>query len=255
MLDTEGAGRFLDQCFDLWIRPELKRRGLGPDAETTLRRVLVLLGENQRAPVVRLDDEVVAVAKMKLRDGVTPRLGDPVFETDIEGIEAARPADGSDQDRAYVLLLRMNGAWHTVFDFRYNRETTHEHLRVADEFITSADVNLQGARLRPFADLLFSAAELLAKCDGMLIASTLGTHRSLHIAINRRGLIAANEGDEFRRAFNRLGDLRNAGRYLKGRFALEAGEAADLLAQVRAVRELVAQRATPRPIAPSRPPA
>jgi hypothetical protein len=95
MLDQKGVNRFLEQCFELWINPELeKRKQSGQITESfILNSAEVVMFGDGKPLVVRLNEEVssifqVSIPKERIQD-LGP--GDLVSADEVQVLDIKPP--------------------------------------------------------------------------------------------------------------------------------------------------------------------
>jgi hypothetical protein len=115
---------------------------------------------------VRLNEEVISVARMKMLTDV--RAGDPVSFGDIEGVNELLLTD-ADPDAAHLTMAGFADGWTLAFDFRYNATTARRVMEIAGEFLATAEEAQSAGRLRPAVDSLYSAVELMATAELLLM--------------------------------------------------------------------------------------
>jgi uncharacterized protein (UPF0332 family) len=226
------------QVMDLWVTPEVERRqaaGAIPKP-FNLHAAQVIFYADGRPHEIRLNEEVRAIGKVKLKQGVAKQEGDPIYSNEIEGYEAFRLPDDEDPNCGHITLHRFADQWSLAFDLIYNKGISSEHLAAAEEFLKSAEAALERGHYRVVVDNLFSASELAAKA--VLLTTPLpgeGTkmgHGRIHSRFNlqaRLGNVSAGHRD----AFNQLSHLRSSARYLSRPLTISEVEVTELLAAVR----------------------
>ena len=220
---------FVQQMVSLWINPEIERRkmtNLLPEGFTYYAAQVIM---NHDAPTqVRFNEEVHALVKGKY-EGPSTR-GDKI---DLDQFEDIKEIDltEADANAGHITILAHRGQWIIRFDFRYNAARSRQHLAAAREFIDAAASSLERGHLRPLADNLFSAVELLAK-------ATLLLHDHDMLITKKHGMVQAkynlwgklgNTDSRYTKLLNRLADLRSSSRYLNKELNLTPNEATDML--------------------------
>lgn len=251
--DPEFGKDLLNQVMELWVGPEIDRRkaeGRLPD-DFVLWAAQVLMDVGGSGPVVRLNDEVRAVAQVKTNRPVG--RGELVRSTDVDKIVSIGLTD-EDPDSAHVTLWLIGGSWRIAFDFRYNATRVAEHIERAEEFFAAAQANLEAGRLNACADSMFSAAELAAKAmllavpdEKYLRSKNHGTVRSDFNRFSRDGWWRK----EHAALLNRLGELRVPSRYPGKASPMTAEEASELLARLETLIDRARLAASPRTQMPS----
>ena len=110
------------------------------------------------------------------------------------------------------------------------------HVDVASEFLATAQDALRDGRTRVFADTLFSATELVAKADLLLLPLPGFTKKLTHRRIESKVHLLSVSGrvpEGFKDAFNELGKLRRDTRYLDSPYSISDESAKRLLRTVQ----------------------
>lgn len=204
-----------------------------------LRAAQIVFYPDGKNPTVRINSEVKAVAKMKLKAGIEKNFGDPVFSNELDGLEELTLSNKDSPDCGHVTLLKLNGTWMMAFDFIYNKALAKKTIETAKEFIEAAEFSFSRHHWSAFADNLFSAAELLAKAT--LLATwpdpkfrEKTTHSAIHSRYNRfahLGNINPTHAD----TFNKLSIMRYPARYSKEEFALSENEGQSLIQGIQSM--------------------
>jgi len=231
--ELEGSERTFADLMKLWVTPEIKRRqdaGLLPKP-VPLRAAQVILYPDERPVTVRLNEEVRAVAKMRVPEGVTKQPGDPVFEHELTKLEEIKLTDDDDPNCAHVTMLLLNGHWVIAFDFRRNKLVSREHQLLARDFHKAAAWAAENKIWSVFVDTLFSSAELAAKAWLLLLADAKFARKPTHDAIRMKyqtfGQLNVEPG--FIDTLNKLSGWRNGYRYLRQTLTVDENELAAML--------------------------
>jgi len=215
------GGHFLEQVLNIFVIPEVQRRA----AEGTvtipvmLNKVQVLLYLDGRPSVVRLNDEVSAVAEI-VYVGQRPLVnGAPIYEADVAGVNWVRPGPDIDPNCGHIFLLRIGTSYHCAFDFVYNKSHAIQIIAKAEQFLRAARTASENGDLSVAVDTLFSAAELTAKA--LLITNPFGSpllEKATHGGIRSKFGLWAKWGNveaDHRDTFNTLARMRDAARYTR----------------------------------------
>ena len=228
--------RALAHLLDVFINPEIKRRQDGGQLPRTfkLRAAQIVFYSDGRKPDIRIDEEVKALAKVKLKEGVVKNAGDPILASELDGVQEIQLADSDDPDSGHATIVCVGETVFLAFDFVYNKALAAKHIKTGDEFLRAAEQSKAQGHLAAFADNLFSTAELYARAILLNVAPTQdfrekGSHKAIHARFNRFASLG-NIDPRQRAAFNSLTRLRGPARYLKGGFSITPAEA-DLLLQ------------------------
>jgi uncharacterized protein (UPF0332 family) len=238
--------RTFDHAMQLWFRPEIERRqaaGLAP-IPYELKAAQVLMYTDGRPLDIRLNEEVTVIGDAKLRKGITRKIGEPIYLSEIDGIENWRLPEWEDPNCGHLTVARVGPDWYMAFDFRYNKELARAHLQTATEFLGTAEFALESDRLRACADNLFSAAELGAKAYVMTSPEPGTTSSRKHAFVHSRFNLMARHGNvdsDQVRAFNELSEQRRAARYLQAAFAASPDQLRAWYTSVKGILESVSE--------------
>jgi uncharacterized protein (UPF0332 family) len=244
-LPQEAMERTLKYFLDTWISPEVQRRGESkqlPDG-FVVNMAQIIFDFGSIHPVIRLNDEVKAVVKVKkYRREMRP--GEAIYASDIEEIGDILLTD-NDPNSAHVTIIFMPDGAVCSFNFNYNATMVAETLGAASKFISGAEDSLKKKHLRPFVESLWSAMELLAKAsllwapDQSLLTNK--SHSHIHQKINlsgKRGLV----DEKWVKVHNKLENLRGPARYLAKPFVLTETTAGEMLGHAKDFYEFVKSR-------------
>jgi len=226
---------------DIFITPEVMRRqAIGElPHPVDLRAAQIIFYPDGKKPTVRINSEVKAVGKMKLKPGIEKDYGDKVYANELEGLEELTLTDEDDPDCGHVTILRLNGTWLMAFDFIYNKSLAKKTIETAKEFIEAAEFSSSQQNWSAFADNLFSAAELLAKATLLATWSDpkfreKTNHSAIHSRYNRFAHLG-NINPLHASTFNKLSKMRYPARYPKEEFSLLESEGQSLLNGVKSM--------------------
>lgn len=232
--EDEFAQRVFTQFMDIFITPEVSRRQEEGKLEKPLdlRAAQIIFFPDDRKPQVRINSEVRAIAKAKYKPGITKKVGEPLYEHELEGLEEIKLTDEDDPNCGHATLMRIAGEWVIAFDFRRNKALSKRHIDKAEEFYVSSEFCLGQKKWSPFVDNLFSAAELAAKSILLSMADpnfrNKASHRAIHSKYNQFARLG-NVEPVYRDTFNKLSRLRYPARYLKGPVSITESEARKIL--------------------------
>lgn len=257
MTDANGdadeglSASIFQQMIDIWVRPEIaRRRAAGTLGDGFVLTAAQLICSADGAPnVVRLNGEVQALAFIRLKPGVTKRPGEDVFLHESDGIGEIKLPETEDPNCGHATLVRFGDGWHVSFDFRYNRGRAVALLARARQFLTAATLASEAEAWSVLAYNLFTAMELAAKAELLVMANMDLLQSKTHAPIRSRLNHSAKLGNvdlAHASTFNELADLRHAAAYSFEPFHLPDGRASALLASVTEFIEVVAVRAGPR---------
>lgn len=155
--------KFLKNLMDLFVWPEVARRQAAGQLPTPfgLERFQILMWADEgRKPQVFLNKEVEIVAHVKLTtpDSIAADGSFPLAA--IERVNGITPVN--EPNAAHATFFQLNGSYHLVCDFTYNRARATDHLKRAEEFLAGAQSEIDARRLSTCVELLWSCAELAA---------------------------------------------------------------------------------------------
>ena len=232
---------------ELWITPEVVRRQAAGSIPKPydLKAAQVIFHTDGRPNEIRLNQEVRAIGKIKFKDGVLKKKGDPIFAHEVDSYESFTLPDNEDPDCGHMTLMRLGDQWSLAFDFFYNRGIANDHLEAADQFITSAKNALKVSHMRVLVDNCFSAAELAAKALLLTTPSSDKDKKMSHGRIHARYNFEAKLGNvdaSHKDTFNRLKVLRSSARYLNGTLTIDKEEGRELIKSVEDAIEFAKTR-------------
>lgn len=208
-----GYERTLHDMFDFYINPEIARRQAAGTAQTPMGLVYAQVLFKKEGTEVRLNSEVKGAMKLILPSGKAMEPGQPIYLSDIEGIERYE-LPPEDRDHGHFTAILRGENWLLLFDFRRNQGTARQLVAKARDYLASARLAQGAALWGPFCDNLFSAAELLAKAQLIVhvLDSSSKSHGQIHSKLNSWGRMG-NVRTDFVSLFNRLSAQRAEARY------------------------------------------
>jgi uncharacterized protein (UPF0332 family) len=226
------------QLMDIFITPEVKRRQDAGELPKPLNLIAaqIMFYPDGRKSKVRINSEVRALGKVKLKPEISKKVGEPIYEHEIEGLGAINLPEEDDPDCGHATLLRIGNSWTMAFDFRYNKALSKKHIEAAQQFYDSAQFSFEQKNWSPFIDNLFSASELLAKAILLSIPDPKFRKKATHQAIQLRYNRFADLGNvkvEYKKTLNKLSGLRDKARYLKEDFSITEEQAKTYLDTIR----------------------
>lgn len=175
---NEGYGRTINQFFDLWIKPDFKKKKRKFEKEK-FGAALIELFDNGRKPKIRLNQEVkieIEFHSPKIKpEDVGKQI--PIDLKEIKGLSWSQK--GLDENSAKVLVARFNKDWWILnFDLRYNQGNVKKILGRAQEFLSGCKTVLRKKEYCPHVliYLIWSVAELIL--DAKLLLHTQKTKKS-----------------------------------------------------------------------------
>ena len=238
------------QIMELWVTPEVVRRQTSGSIPRPydLKAAQVIFHADGRPNEIRLNEDVRAIGKIKFKNGISKKKGDPVYAHEVDSYESFSLPDSEDPNCGHITLMRLGDQWSLAFDFLYNKRIASEHLSAANQFISAAKKALTDNHMRVLVDTCFSAAELAAKALLLTTPRPGENKRMSHGRIHARYNLEAKLGNvdvSYKDAFNRLTALRSSARYLNGTLVLDENEGRELIQSVEEAIDFAAKRAQP----------
>jgi hypothetical protein len=202
--ENEGFGRTINQLIELFVDPEIKKRG-----KKGFQVAVIELFDDERKSKVYLDEDApVFELKMKKSTFNKNSIG-KTFKANLNEIQSIRVTDEKlDQDSAKVFLVKWGGEppsyWILGYDFRYNKGHVKTILNRTTEIIAAvARISLTQSSTVVLA-LLTSAFEMVV--DAYLF------------------LIPGLKAKAYSSSDQKLQDLSNFGNFLSDKFVNEYKE-------------------------------
>lgn len=219
---AEFSNRAIQNIMDIFITPEVRRRQDTGQLPIPVKLIFaqVILFPDERQPLIRINEEVRAKAKIKFKSGVSKKPGDAIYENEIDEIEYVELAPSDDPNCGHIFLYFYGTTTFMSFDSRRNRALARNHIQRAEDYLMNASHAWKASNLAPCIDSLFNAAELAVKAMLLVMYDyppslrAKSSHHAIHIRFNRFADMG-NVIPKYKNVYNKLGDLRNAARYLK----------------------------------------
>lgn len=250
MDDPEFTTAVLQNAFDLWFEPEIKRRqeaGTLPKPFPLWAAQVIL--EPDGPGTMRFNDQIRGVFQVAI-DASTPG---PIAKGAQLSLSELGPIQGmqltlDDPNAGHLTALNHKEAWYLLFDFRYNAARIALNLQVAHQFLAAAEDATHRKHLNAAVDNLFGAVETAARSylmmhpDPRLLQQT--THGFVKSQFNRYGGQLGNVNRTFVELFNTLADIRPKARYPRGPLSVSE---ADLLEWIGTTKAMLADMDSKRP--------
>lgn len=225
--DPQPGDALVEQVFELWVNPELKRRGLQLSRDE-ITQVVVEMPAHDGDLMVSLnqDAEIVAMTTAK-RD---LKAGETVYLEDIDQINEIYPTNVN-PNSGWICYVRISGRELVTFDLRPNKAKASALLQKAQEYLDTAksmadrspDVSIDNAH---------SAAELTVQAQMLLMRNETNNHR-----VRRKWFAGWTELENSPRHHSDLlfdlANQRSAARYGAERVALKPGRLNEILDTVQ----------------------
>ncbi len=226
-----------ENFWDLFFEPEINRRkkeGL-IDENFEFFAGQVIFFPSPKKPLIRINKEVSANVKV-----IEEKLEDKI----IEKIQYVELNEKEFENCGHITLIHYPNGRHLSFDFIRNQALVRKHLKTSNEFIETAIFALKKDYSSSFIDNAFSSMELLAKCrlltEPVPDLSKKSSHKLIKSEFNKR--YRNNAQVEERLIFNKLSDLRNKARYLKGYFTLNIDECNAIITAIKNMSKDITNR-------------
>jgi HEPN domain-containing protein len=157
------GGNLVDSIFEMFVLPEIDRRGLALERHE-IEKVVVELNPDRAHPLVWINEAARIRAHVRVNRDLAE--GEEVTASDVDEVFAVEP-ELVGPNSGYVCFATMLGRQFIRFDFRYNKQRVGLLLTRAREFLATA-LECLGTRPEVACDLAFSAAELSVQAQ-MLI--------------------------------------------------------------------------------------
>lgn len=233
----EGITTTFKDLINRFILPEIEKRQKNGSLPVlfVLRSAQIVFFPDSTQKIIRLNEEVRAIAQVKVKQATVKKKGEPVFVNEIEDIKRVALTPEDNPDCAHILMSNLGDKWVLSFDFRYNKGLAKKYVNRANEFIDSSEFNLNKKNWGAFVDNLFSASELLATAILLLFPDPKMRGKTNHHMIKTGFNQYAHRGNlkhEYCDVFNDLSDLRTKGRYVGKKFSISEGDAKGYLSQI-----------------------
>lgn len=233
-------GSATKQMMDMYITPEVQRRQAAGLLPAPLHLLAAQILFTPTGTIVRINQEVKAEAAVGPERQLTP--GEPIYMHDLVDVVALEPVE-AERDFGHFTLFRTGETWRLIFDFRQNRASAIQLVDKAEQFLLTAQLAKDRELGGPFADNLFSAAELLAKAQliDSIVDKHAKSHKTIHSSLNRWQALG-NARADFVALFNSLARDRGDARYSAESVALPANadeQLATVSLEARHLRERI----------------
>jgi len=163
-MPPEATEPLIEQIFELWVEPELNRRGMSIDP-VDIRKVVVEFIPGRSVHVL-VNDEADIVAEVRATRPIA--AGEAITFADFDEIRAIRPFEVG-PDSGWVCFAVIGQSRIVAFDFRRNRQRARKLLALATQFLETAKDSERSARLHPAIECAYAAAELAVVAQMMVV--------------------------------------------------------------------------------------
>jgi len=245
--DTEFGQIFLGQFMELFVFPSIEERQAKGELKKPLNlyAAQIIFFPDGSKPIIRVNEEVRAIGKVYLKEGVSKKAGDPILYSDIEGLEKIKLTEEDFADCGHATFMKFNYTWTIAFDFLYNKYLSNKHIDTAVEFYEVGYVAQKKQLWSAFVDNLFSACELAAKAILLAMPDKKFREKTTHPIIKSRFNRFASLGnvkEEHKDVLNKLRKIRGKARYLKGDLKLTEEEAKSMISTVKEMIDFARER-------------
>jgi hypothetical protein len=227
--DDGFAANVVNSIFDVFVTPELARRGLTLQRDD-INKVVVEIDPDRKHPRVWINDQAQVAVQVKAS---AVEEGQPVREGDIEEVIAVLPPDVG-PNSGYVCLATIRGHRYVRFDFRYNRARIATLLDRANEFLSVAQSCSESAPAVA-CDVAYSAAELTVQSN-MLLQQQRTKNHSYRQEWLDQWVAHQNAPSSYADTLKTLHDARAAARYADGSLEITSEQLKNLF---RTVEEMI----------------
>ena len=246
-LNDEGINNLFNHVMEIWVNPETERRkkaGKIPE-NYFIDKIQVVIPPGQ-VPFIRFNDEVKAIILAKAKPGIKEKKkdGDLIYQNELDHLVKISLPEDENPNYGHLTMLLLDNHWHIYFDFRTNRQKSYERYKAGKEFLEAAENNIKGSK-RVFVDNLFSAVELFVTSQLFIMSEEKYVNKPTHRYTTSRYndfIKIGNYKNEFKDLFNKLGGLRNKGRYLSGAFSLSDIDAKEMIKTAHDLGEFTLRR-------------
>lgn len=225
----------MEQIFDLWVNPELKRQGLALSRDEVTRVVVEMPAKGEELKVFLNEEAHVEATVVANRD---LKAGEPVYLHDIEQLKIW--AANVDDNSGWVCYARVAGREVVSYDLRPNKAKATGLIQKAREFLavakavakTSPDVAIDNAH---------SAAELTVQAQMLLLRNETNDHHVRRKWFSEWTQLENSPRHHSDLLFD-LANRRSEARYGAERLALKPGRLAKILTIVQEMIDATAAR-------------
>lgn len=231
-IDADPFASLHAQLFELWIEPELARRG--DLVRDKVRRALVLMTAGR--PTVLLDDEFNVIAIVRSTRAIAP--DEFITTNDYSNVPWMQPA-ALPLNVGWILYVVLGTDPYITFDLRSNRQQCSMMAARAVEFLTTAEEAFASGRLAPAVDTALSAAELVVKAQIYLFGTPNREGHAQRLTFWAEWVRLGNAPQYLANTFRRLTHERGSARYADGPLSMDADAISLALTEVRDMTEYI----------------
>jgi len=183
-----------------------------------------------------INEDVRFKGHVLFEEGKTFQEGHPVGQNDVKEIFGLYPSAKCPPDAAHVMIVKHKDNWCYAADLIYDRSKVKRRFEIAKDFLAVSNFCIENKLWGPFADVIFSAIELLTQ-------SILLLHHHPNFSIYQGhpetvDLFSAyakngNIDMKFSNHYVNLNEFRKKGRYLIGlhghKFSFKESKAKSLI--------------------------
>lgn len=162
--DEDWGTGLLEQIFELWVEPELQRRGVDLD-RAAVRKALVVMAPGRPVETL-INDEAELVANVRATRAI--EAGEEVTLDDFDEVRNVRP-HAIDPDAGWIGFVRLGDKAYIAFDCRRNRARARCLLERANEFACVARSAAQAGHSAAAVENAYAAAELAVTAELLTI--------------------------------------------------------------------------------------
>lgn len=246
--EPDSSAALLEQTFDLWVEPELQRRGvdMGRDG---VRKALVIMAPGRRVEIL-INDEAELVAHVRATRPI--EAGEPITSRDFDKVEGISPFE-VDPDAGWICFARVGQQVIIAFDFRRNRARAGRLVERAQEFARTARLAHANGLLGPSIEAAYGAAELAVVGQMLLIDDDPPRDHPKRKRWFAGWTELGNAPQAHSRALTALAKRRRAARYAETAINMNAEKLREVLDVVDEMVEHAATAVSPTGRRPQRP--
>ena len=219
ILDEVASENLLKQIWEMWIEPEIIRRGKKSaikSDEIPLLMAIVFPTHGSKSPYCLFDNECKVKAFVQPQNRGKIHKEEQIDVNDTSQLIKCYRPENIDPDDGYILLIRDSKGWMMWFDFIKGQNIVKNKAERLIEFIDSAEHAMNHANVFSFIENLFAAAELLVDL-ALLLKTVQEVSVKNHGAKTKllKKAIHNNEiyGGDFEHTFDKLTNARKYARY------------------------------------------
>jgi len=246
--NTKEMNSFIIQTMlDTLVYPEIIHRVHNGELSPTYRPYLVhiLLNTQHSKNKVLLDKEINFSANFILKQDHELMNNEKIDFDEVDKITKLFPRENYMGDAAHIMLLKIKNQWIGAMDLVFDRLKIKTKMSQVEEYLNSAEDNLESKRWAPFVNDVWRATELMIQ--SMLLFRYQGSFSVKQDHATTMKLFKAfcdngNIPTKFLKHFVNVSELSKPARYgtgIKGKFQLKEDKASEYIITSREMLTLV----------------